>query len=110
MTPLDTVTKKKIDKTLFTTEGKQQQHESATTMINNEKNLKIGDMKNSGDILNTAVNTVSALVDAAESGAFLLKSFFNDKVINMENKGENTENNGKRQIYGKLLSNYFIIY
>ena len=68
-------------------------------MINNEKNLKVGDMKNSGDTLNTAVNTVSALVDAAESGAFLLKSFFNDKVINMENKGENTENNGKRQIY-----------
>ena len=46
-------------------------------MINNEKNLKVGDMKNSGDTLNTAVNTVSALVDAAESGAFLLKSFRN---------------------------------
>ena len=84
-------------------EGKQWQHESATTMINNEKNLKVGDMKNSGDTLNTAVNTVSALVDAAESGAFLLKSFFSDKVINMENKGDNTENNGKRQICGKLL-------
>ena len=68
---------------------------------------RVGDMKNSGDTLNTAVNTVSALVDAAESGAFLLKSFFNDKVINMENKGENTENNGKRQIYGKLFIKLF---
>ena len=95
LTPLDTGPKRQINKSVFTPEENQQQHESADSIINNEKWLQVGDIKKIDNKSYRAVNTVSALVDLAESGTFLLKSFLNEKVIKMENKGENIENNGK---------------
>ena len=95
MTPLDTSSKRQIDKSVLIPKENQQQHESADSIINNEKWLQVGDIKKIDNKSYRAVNTVSALVDLAESGTFLLKSFLNEKVIKMENKGENIENNGK---------------
>ena len=88
MTPLDTSSKRQIDKSVFIPEENQQQHESADSIINDEKLFEVRDMKKIDNKLYGAVNTVSALVDLAESGTLLLKSFLNEKVIKMENKGE----------------------